>query len=142
VSAVANRLSLIAAIVPPGVLSTHTVFCLRTPIDAAREHFLCGLFNSYVLNAVARMLMGGHLTTSLVEDLRVPAWTGDEEQRRISALARRLARCPASGRSLAALQAAIARLYRLDAPMFAHVLAGFPLVPEADRRRAFDAFAL
>ncbi len=142
VSAFANRLSLIAAIVPPGVLSTHTVFCLRTPIDATREHFLCGLFNSYVLNAVVRMLMGGHLTTSLVEDLRVPAWTGDEEQRRISALARRLARCPASGRSLAALQAAIARLYRLDASMFAHVLAGFPLVPEADRRRAFDAFAL
>jgi hypothetical protein len=142
VSAVANRLSLIAAVVPPGVLSTHTVFCLRTPIDIARAHFLCGLFNSYVLNSVVRMLMGGHLTTSLVEDLPVPAWTGDREQRQISVLARRLARSPTSTRSLAALQAAVARLYRLDASMFAHVLAGFPLVPEADRRRAFDAFAL
>jgi N-6 DNA Methylase len=142
VSAVANRLSLIAAIVPPGVLSTHTVFCLRTPIDAEREALLCGLFNSFVLNAIVRMLMGGHLTTSLIEDLPVPAWTGDEEQRRISRLARRLGRHPASARSLSALQAAVARLYRLDAAMFAHVLAGFPLVPEADRRRALDAFAL
>ena len=142
VSAVANRLSLIAAVLPAGVLSTHTVFCLRTPLDTDRQHFLCGVFNSYVLNAVVRMLMGGHLTTSLVEDLPVPAWTGDDRQRRIGRLARRLARCPASGRSLAALQAAVARLYRLDAPMFAHVLAGFPLVPEADRRRALDVFAL
>ena len=142
VSAVANRLSLIAAVVPQGVLSTHTVFCLRTSIDAARQHFLCGLFNSYVLNAVVRMLMGGHLTTGLVEELPVPNWTGDDDQRRISALARRLARYPGSGRSLALLQAAVAHLYRLDASMFTHVLAGFPLVPEADRRRALDAFAL
>ncbi|HUL72154.1 MAG TPA: N-6 DNA methylase [Vicinamibacterales bacterium] len=142
VSAVANRQSLIAAIVPAHVVTTHTLFCLRTPIPADQQDFLCGLFNSYVLNALVRMLMGGHLTTSLVEDLPVPRWTGDDDQRRIVALSRRLRRRPASPLAHAALQALVARLYRLDAAMFEHIVSGFPLVPEADRRRTIGMFAL
>ena len=142
VSAVANRLSLIAAIVPAGIVTTHTLFCLRTPLPPEQQDFLCALFNSYVLNAVVRRLMGGHLTTSLIEDLAVPVWTGSEQQRRIAALARRLNRQPTSALAHAALQAAVARLYRLDAAMFERVLAGFPLVPERDRCRALAIFAL
>ena len=54
VSAVANRITLIAAIVPAGVVTTHTLFCLRTPVPTEAQDFLCGLFNSYVLNFVVR----------------------------------------------------------------------------------------
>jgi hypothetical protein len=69
VAGVANKLSLIAAIVPAGVVTTHTIYCLRSKISEEATHFLCAIFNSYVLNAVVRMLMGGHLTTALVESL-------------------------------------------------------------------------
>jgi hypothetical protein len=142
VSAVGNRVTLIAAIVPGGVVTTHTLFCLRTAVSAEAMDFLCGLFNSYVLNAAARLLMGGHVTTSLVEDLPAPRWTGDALQRRIARLARRLARRSGATGSAAILHASVARLYGLDAAMFDHVLAGFPLVPEAERQRARRAFAL
>ena len=128
VSAATNRLSLIAAIVPGGVVTTHTVFCLRTSVPILQQHFLCGLFNSYVLNAIVRMLMGSHVTTSLVESLPVPAWTGTRRERRIAYLARRLARGRGGVAMTAALQAAVARLFGLDRDGLAQVLEGFPLL--------------
>ena len=39
VASATNRLTLIAAILPPRCVSTHTVFCLRTPLSAARPVF-------------------------------------------------------------------------------------------------------
>jgi hypothetical protein len=145
VSGVGNRLSLIAAVVPAGIVTTHTVFCLRTNVSRERQHFLCGLFNSFVLNAVVRLLMGGHVTTSLVEGLPVPPWTGEVAQRRIARLARALARRagPAASRTgfHAALQAGVARLYGLENELFAHVLKGFPLVPGGERERAMRVFS-
>ncbi len=139
VSGAANRLSLIAAVLPAGVVSTHTLFCLRTTLPAVQQHFLCGLFNSYVLNAMVRMLMGGHVTTSLVEGLPVPRWRNTPSERRIARLAERLERRPSAPGAHAALQAAVARLYGLDGDTFARILDGFPLVPEPDRRRALMA---
>ncbi len=130
VSAVGNKLTLIAALVPAGVVTTHTIFCLRTALAAERQHFLIGLLNSFVLNLLARMLMGGHLTTSLVEGLPVPRWSGSLEQRRIARLARRLSRAPRERgtRAYARLQAAVALLYDLDGPSLEQVLASFRLV--------------
>ncbi|HYN09217.1 MAG TPA: N-6 DNA methylase [Vicinamibacterales bacterium] len=140
VSSVSNRLSLIAAIVPAHVVTTHTLLCLRTPLPLVRQHFLCALFNSYVLNAVVRMLMGGHVTTSLVESLPVPAWTGDGSQRRIALLAHRIARNAGDTAAHAALQAAVARLYALDRQTFHAVLETFPLTARQERDRALHAF--
>ncbi len=139
VSGVGNRLSLIAAILPGGVVSTHTLFCLRTPMPLLRQQFLCGLFNSYVLNAIVRMLMGGHVTTGLVESLPVPQWSGSRDQRRIARLSGRLSRPGASSRLGAALQAAVARLYGFDERTFDDLLQGFPLVPAQDRLDALRA---
>ena len=162
VSGVANRVTLIAAVLPAGVVTTHTLFCLRTPLADERQHFLCALLNSFVLNLVARMLMGSHLTTSLVEQLPAPRWTDTPADRRIARLAARLAgrlaarpaprlpTRPAMARDFdaradrlleARLQAEVARLYALDAPAFAALLDAFPLIPAADRelaRRLFD----
>jgi hypothetical protein len=141
VSSVSNRLSLIAAIVPPLVVTTHTLLCLRTPMPLVRQHFLCALFNSYVLNAVVRMLMGGHVTTRLIEGLPVPLWTGDAIQRRIALLAHRIARRPQDGVAHADIQASIARLYALDSQTFQTVLDSFPLVSRQERDRARRTFA-
>jgi len=137
VSGVANRLSLIAAIVPAGIVTTHTLFCLRNDFRAEEQQYLCGLFNSYVLNFVVRLLMGGHLTTSLVESLPVPMWTGAPAQRRIARLAERLAvRRSISVGTHARLQAAVAREYRVSASSFERILENFPLVPREDRELA------
>jgi len=140
VSAVSNRQSLIAAIVPPGVVTTHTLFCLKTPMDERRQHFLCACFNSYVLNAIVRMLMGGHLTTSLVESLPVPPWTGSAAQRRIALLSRRLASGRAATTTRSLLQALVTHEYGVSRETFARILEGFRLVPESERRDAMSHF--
>jgi hypothetical protein len=136
VSGVANRTSLIAAVVPAGVVTTHTLFCLRTDLPLDRQHYLCALFNSYVLNAVVRLLMGGHLTTSLIESLPVPLWTGAAAQRRVARLAQRLAVHPENPRLRAHVQAAVAREYAVGGSEFERLLKGFPLVPAAERNLA------
>jgi hypothetical protein len=101
-----------------------------------RQHFLCALFNSYVLNAIVRALMGGHVTTTIVEALPVPIWRGDREQMTIARLGRRLAAHPGSSLAQAVLHALVARLYGLADAEFARVIETFPLVPAADRDRA------
>ena len=71
-----NRLTLIAAILPAGSVSTHTLFCLRTPLPLPSQHFLCGLFNSLVVNYLVRLRVTTHVTTTIVERLPVPRRDG------------------------------------------------------------------
>lgn len=111
VSGAANRRALIAAVVPADVITTHTLFCLRTPLELLRQQFLCGLFNSSTLDAIVRMLMGGHVTTSLVEALPVPIWTGEPDQIAIASLAEQLRDEAGNVDALAELNARVAELY-------------------------------
>ena len=67
-----NRLSLIAAILPPGVVTTHSLFCLKTRLSSDNQAFLCGMLNSYVANYLVRQVMTTHLGSTTVESLRVP----------------------------------------------------------------------
>ena len=74
-------------------MSTHTVFCLRTPLPSRAQHLLCGLFNSFVVNYLVRLRVTTHVTTATVERLPIP--TRDHAPRafrEIAALARLLAR--------------------------------------------------
>ncbi len=96
VSGVGNQFTLIAAVMPAGVVTTHTLFCLRNDLPVEQQHFLCGVLNSNLLNRVVRLLMGSHVTTSLMEQLPVPRWTNSAAHRRVAALAARLS---APGRS-------------------------------------------
>jgi hypothetical protein len=91
VSGVGNTHALVAAIIPAGVITTHTLFCLKTRIPLEQQHFLCGLFNSAVFDRLVRLEMGSHVTTTLVENLPVPQWTGSQVQREIARLAQDLA---------------------------------------------------
>jgi hypothetical protein len=87
------------------------------------------------------MLMGGHLTTSLVEGLPVPSWSAEDTcHRRIAGTSARLARGSDSARATALLHAAVAELYGLDQEEFDQVLEGFPLVPASERERAARVF--
>jgi hypothetical protein len=135
-----NRLTLISALLPAGCVSTHTLFCLRTPLSLESQHFLCGMFNSFVLNFLARLRVGTHVTTAIVERLPVP---GPLERpaafHEIAMLARLLGRRQ-SPEAMAQLNAAVAKLYELSETEFLHVLQTFPLVPQEERAAALTAF--
>jgi len=140
VASATNRVTLIAAMLPAGCVSTHTVFCLRTPLPLVDQYFLCGLFNSLVVNYLVRMRVTTHVTTAVVERLPIPR--RDDSPRRfrtIAACARVLAR-GFNRTAFARLQASVAELYQLSPDEFGHVLGTFPLIPQADRDSAFEEF--
>jgi hypothetical protein len=141
VAAATNRLTLIAAIIPAGALTTHTLFCLKGYADEPVQQYLCGLFNSFVANYLVRLRVGTHVTVSIIERLPVPKLSRDSDRfRAIASLSRRLAANPADKTAAARLQAAAALAYGLTADEFRHVLATFPLVPTAERELAMEAF--
>jgi hypothetical protein len=73
VTAPTNRQTLIAAIVPAGAVTSHSLFCLQNDWDLATQQALCALLNSDVANALIRLFVGSHVTTSLMAWLPVPA---------------------------------------------------------------------
>jgi hypothetical protein len=137
VSAVGNRTTLIAALVPAATVTTHTLLCLKNPLPVARQLFLCGVFNSYVINALVRSLIGSHVTTTIVEGLPAPVWRNDRVQRHIATLADRLASAWSS-HDECRLQALVAGLYGLSPSEFAEVLESFPLIPKPERQAALE----
>jgi len=140
VAGAGNRMTLIAAIVPPRVVTTHTLFCLRGRYDLDEQHFLCGVLNSYVANYLVRTRVSTHVTTSLVHGLPVPRpGRTSAAFLRIVEIARALAGGATEGEP--ELQATIAHLYGLDRDRFALVLDTFPLVPRAQRDAALAAWA-
>ena len=140
VASATNRLTLIAAILPARCVSTHTVFCLKTPLRQTAQWFLCGLFNSLVVNYLVRIWVATHVTTSIVERLPIP---GEDQAgpsfREIARWAHALSRRDDSG-LWSALNARVAELYDLNEEQFAHVLSSFPLVPREDRDDALRVF--
>ena len=139
VASATNRLTLIAAVLPSGCVSTHTVFCLRTALPIRVQYFLCGLFNSFVVNYLVRLRVTTHVTTAIVERLPVPQWDDSSPCREIAELARALTRGPARA-AAARLNALAASLYLLSPDEFAHVLETFPLVERDERDAALREF--
>ena len=135
-----NRLTLIAAVLPPGSVSTHTVFCLRTPLPLRAQHFLCGMFNSFVVNYLVRLRVATHVTTEIVERLPIPRWDAMPAAFvEVAGLARLLSR-RAHPVALARLNARVAELYQLAPDEFTHILGTFPLVPIEERDAALEEF--
>jgi hypothetical protein len=133
VASATNRLTLIAAIVPADAVTTHTLFCLKTPLGLDAQHVLCALLNSFVANYLIRFRVNTHVTASLMSRLRVPLVDRDiHEYRRLSTLARTLMHSPMLAEQqpeYAELQGLIGRLYGLSEPDFIHILSTFPLIP-------------
>ena len=144
VASATNRLTLIAALIPVRVVTTHTLFCLKTPLALEAQHVLCGLLNSYVANYLVRFRVNTHVTVSLVSRLPVPRLDpADPAFNRLASLVRSLMKGSRSAEEMeeyAELQALVAQLYGLTPVDFEHVLSTFPLVPERIRSAALSAF--
>jgi hypothetical protein len=143
VASATNRLTLIAAIVPAGIVTVHTLFCLRTPLGVRDQAFLCGVLNSYVANFLVRLRVTTHVTAGIVSRLPVPRPpVADPLRRTITTLSLRLQRAsrPEAAPEYAELQAAVARLYALTPEEFGHVLGRFPLVREEVREKTIREF--
>jgi hypothetical protein len=117
VASATNRLTLIAAIIPADAVTTHTLFCLKTPLPLDVQHVLCALLNSFVANYLIRFRVNTHVTVSLVSRLRVPVLSHDGRTfRRLSTLAQTLMHSPAAAEQqpeYAELQGSVAKLYGL-----------------------------
>jgi hypothetical protein len=138
VAAATNRTTLIAAIVPAGAVTVHTIFCCRSRLTGVDTAALCALLNSYVANYLIRRWVTTHVTATVMARLPVPV--PDARTKRVLAgYARALARTgPASLEAQCQAQCALA--YGLDSADFAHVLETFPLVERASRDAALAAF--
>ena len=99
VTAATNRQTLIAAIIPAGAVTSHSLFCLQNEWDLQTQNALCAILNSPTANALMRLFVGSHVTTSLMAWLPVPP--------REDAVAA-LARVPPASRRADAI---VARLY-------------------------------
>ena len=137
-----NRVTLIAALLPPHTPSTHTLFCLKTRHVLSAQWLLCALFNSLVVNFLVRMRVSTHVTTTIVERLPIPrdeqvgGWVSE-----LVSAAERLARGPDAG-VFAQLNARVAQIYQLRESEFAHVLTTFPLIDCAERNMMLAAFRI
>ena len=135
-----NRVTLIAAIVPPRVVTTHTVFCLKEPPDLDAQHFLCGIFNSFAANYLVRMRVSTHVTTAVMAQLPVPQPSRtDPAFVQLATFAKRLS-ADDCAETRASHQALAARLYGLEEWEFSHVLDAFPLVSRCERDEALAKF--
>jgi hypothetical protein len=135
-----NRMSLIAAILPAGVVTTHSLFCLKSFLSLDDQEYLCGMLNSFVANYLVRQVMTTHLGSTTVEELRVPRPARrSPEFEEISELSRNL-RTSHTASDVARLQAAAAQTYGLMIDDFRHVLSTFPLIPQAQRDAALEEF--
>jgi hypothetical protein len=134
VASAGNRLSLLAAIVPANTVTTHTLFCLKTPLPAADQQVLCALLNSFIVNYLARQRIGTHLSASIVEGLPVPRpERGSMAFDALRRCADLLAVSPGDTAIGAEMQARTAHMFGLTAEDLSHVLDTFPLVPREER---------
>jgi hypothetical protein len=144
VASATNALTLIAAIVPRAVLTTHSVFCLSSDAGEELQCYLCGMLNSYVANYLVRLRVSTHVTAASMSQLQVPRPGIDSRPfATVCRLTGRLNESRGADEDAhAVLQAWAARLYGLDPEEFSHVLETFPLVEQTRRAAALRAFEL
>jgi hypothetical protein len=144
IASAGNRLTLIAAIVPARVVTTHTLFTLRTPLPHERQLVLCALLNSFVANYLVRLRVNTHVTIAITSRLPVPVLADDDpEALALAHFARTLSEAETPIETMAEyaeLQALVAKLYGVSPDEFAHILGTFPLIPLPVREATLAAF--
>ena len=144
VASATNRLTLIAAIVPARAVTTHTLFCLRTPPAYERQLVLCALLNSFVANYLVRLRVSTHVTIAITSRMPVPV-VGDDDPvaARLANLVRELMTSALPVEEMpqyVELQAIVGLLYGLERDEFEHILGTFPLIPSAVREATMASF--
>ena len=143
VASATNRLTLIAAVLPAGCVSTHTVFCLRTPLPLARS-----AFSLRPVQQLRRQLPrpparddardDGDGRAAADPDHRGRAGRVPGNRRARAACCRAAPIRPRSRR----LNARVAELYQLSAEEFEHILATFPADPARTSGRGAETLPL
>ena len=128
--------------VPAGVVTTHTLFCLKPGVDEPLQQYLAAILNSFVANYLVRLRVTTHVTVAIVERLPVPVAARDSPRfAELAGLAREAGMGTTDPDGRARLQALAARLYGLTRHELAHVLSTFPLVAAEEREATIAAFA-
>ncbi len=144
VASAGNRMTLIAALAPAHVVTTHTLFCLKTPLPLDEQRVLCLLLNSFAANFLIRLRTTTHVTASRLARLPVPLVRREHPQfGPLLALARVLLESRLPVEELDAYteaQARVAQLYGLTHEEFARVLETFPIVDSSVRERTLKRF--
>ena len=143
VASATNKLTLIAAMLPAGAVSTHTVFVSKTAIDEPSQRCLMALLNSLVANYLVRLRVMTHVTTALMARLPVPCPGRDSpEFATLVELSQTLERegIDAAAEAYARVNAVAAQLYGLTNEQFRYVVDTFPLIDQTIRSRAVDIF--
>jgi hypothetical protein len=142
IASATNKLTLIAAMLPRGVVSTHTVFCLKTPLPERERWCLLGLLNSLVANYLVRLQVTTHVTTSLMSRLPVPKPAGTVIDQ-LATLSRRLSTAGFTEPSddYAELNALAARLYGVSRQEYEFIVSTFPLISEQQRECCLLAYS-
>jgi len=133
--------AILAALLPRHTLSTHTVFCLKTPLDMQAQGCLLALLNSLVANYLVRLHVTTHVTTALMARLPVPRPSRRSSAcRELTALARVLAATgiDAAPDAYARLNAVVAELYQLSSGQYEHIVSSFPLLSNDLRQRCLQ----
>jgi hypothetical protein len=144
VASATNRLTLIAARLKAGTISTHTVFCSKDTLDPDDQYCLLALLNSLVANYLVRLRVTTHVTTAVMARLPVPRPSSDsDDYQALATLARELegTGVDAPHAPYARLNAIAARVYGLTRPQYQHILGTFPLLPRALIRDALAAYS-
>jgi hypothetical protein len=144
VASATNRLTLIAARLPPGTISTHTIFCSQDTLGVDAQYCLLALLNSLVANYLVRLRVTTHVTTAVMARLCVPRPAQRSSPfQELARLARALERTGLTGHddTYARLNAIAAQLYGLTHEQYEHVVSTFPLLPQALRAHLLAAHA-
>jgi hypothetical protein len=143
VASATNRVTLIAALLPPGTISTHTVFCSKSSLGDEAQHCLLALLNSLVANYLVRLHVTTHVTCARMARLPVPRPSSrSAEFKELASLARALAQTGLAGHdaTYARINGIAAHLYGLTRRQYEHVLSTFPLLPGALISRCSAAY--
>ena len=142
-----NRLTLIAAIIPMDVVTTHTLFCIKEALDEDSQRYLCAVLNSFVANYLIRMRVSTHVSAGIIDRLRAPMpqrysrWFREIVD--LSGALEEAGRSAGSDRTFedrARLQALVAMEYLVTPAQLRHILSTLPLVPQRDRDAALSSF--
>jgi hypothetical protein len=144
VASATNRLTLMAARLPSGAISTHTLYCAKHAMPEDDQWCLVGLLNSLTANYLVRLQMSTHVTTALMARLPVPRPApGSAACRILIDLSRRLAAKQIDGDpdAYARLNAVVSGLYGLTTSEHRHVVSTFPLLSADIRARSVERYA-
>ena len=135
-----NRLTLIAALLPAGAISTHTVFVSKGSLDDRSMWCLLGLMNSFVANYLVRLNVTTHVTVTMMARVPVPRPAeGTAPFEQLVALSQALAAdFVTGGEQYARLNAIVAHLYGLTIEEYQYLLDTFPLIDEQIRSTSVE----